>query len=84
MIVINSAGFGAAFFMAHSIKSSSLYVLTWRNPRLFVMVMDTTVELSMGLDPILLTIQSKSCLLALCRGGVHGKLHVVYCLKDSF
>jgi hypothetical protein len=40
---------------------------------LLMTVMDITAELSMDLDPILLTTQSKSCLLVLCRGGVRGK-----------
>jgi hypothetical protein len=48
MIVMNSGGFAAAFFMAHLIKFSNLYGLTWRNPKLFAMEMGTTVELSLG------------------------------------
>ena len=52
MTVMNSGGFGAVFFIDHSIKFSNLYSLTWRNLKSSAMVMDTTVELSMALDPI--------------------------------
>ena len=47
-IVKSLADFDAAFFMDHSIKSSSLYYLTWRSPKSFAMVMDTTVKPFMG------------------------------------
>jgi hypothetical protein len=83
MIVMNSGGFAAAFFMAHLIKFSNLYGLTWRNPKLFAMEMGTTVELSLGLDHISLTIRSKSYLLVLCRGGAHGKSQIVQSIRNT-
>ena len=84
MIVTNSGGFAAAFFMAHLVKFSSLYGLTWRNPKLFIMEMDTTVELSMGSDHISLTIRSKYYLLVLCKGGAHGRSYIVQSRRNTF
>ena len=70
--------FDAAFFMDHSIKSSSLYYLTWRSPKSFAMVMDTTVEPFMGWGHISPTIRSKSYLLVSCKGGVRGTNDYLY------
>ena len=71
-IAKSSGGFDAAFFMAPLIRFSSRYDLTWRSPKLFAMVMDTTAEPFMGWGHISPIILSKCYLLVLCKGGVHG------------